>query len=378
MAAWLVIFLLPLAAWSGWWVAMRREARLMRHDRSRAAYFEGLSYLLSDQTDKAVDVFVAIAEFDHQTIENQLTLGRLFRRRGEVDRALHLHKQLEQQAQPDSVQMYDIMFELAEDYRSAGMFAQAQVIYEELLERRPQQQVLQVLMALYERTGHWQQAKVLAQRWQDSGYGDMSAALANYDCELAKIARQQSDHAAAYAHLRTALHCDAGCVRANVLTGQYCLEDGQYVQALHALQSIAQQSSPHLADVLPQMTAAYRALGREDEYHDWLWQMGAQCTQVRLIIAIADALQETGQAEQARALLTQALLRSDSPLLIWSCLQHNVDITTRSKEIMTAIKPQTVYQCHCCGFRQQKQCWHCPACFAWNSFVAVLALKVEQ
>ncbi|MBV7434244.1 tetratricopeptide repeat protein [Cardiobacteriaceae bacterium TAE3-ERU3] len=378
MAEWLVIFLLPFAAWSGWWVAMRREARLLRHDRSRAAYFDGLSYLLNDQTDKAVEIFVAIAEFDHQTIENQLTLGRLFRRRGEVDRALHLHKQLEQQADPGSLQKYDILFELGEDYRYAGMFAQAQDIFESLMDTRPQQRVMEVLLGLYERTGNWQQARELAERWQSSGYGDQSAALANYDCEQAVEARAKGNAEAALRLLKAALQRDAGCVRSNVLLGKYFLEDGQYVQALHALQSIAQQSEVHLPDALPMMTKAYQALDREEEYREWLCELGNNSNKARLIIAIADALKSIERTDAAVAVLSKALERTDSPLLIWACLQFGVDIAVRGKEIMAAIKPQTVYQCQVCGFRQQHQCWHCPACFEWSSFTAALELKVEQ
>lgn len=378
MAEWLVIFLLPLAAWSGWWVAMRREARLLRHDRSRAAYFEGLSYLLNDQTDKAVDVFVAIAELDHQTIENQLTLGRLFRRRGEVDRALHLHKQLEQQARPSSTRMNDILFELGEDYRYAGMFAQAQDIFESLMERRPQKRVMEVLLGLYERTGNWDKAKELALLWQDSGYGDQSVALANYDCEKAQQAYQQGDFDAAMALLDQALDKDPGCVRANVLSGQYYLDNEHYIQAIHALQSIARQSLSHLPSVIPSMSKAYMALERTDEYRDWLLQTTSATAQVRLISVVADALKEIGAIDEGRNLLARALEQSDNPLLIWPCLQNGVDVAARGQKIMAAIKPVTVYQCHACGFRQQHQCWHCPACFEWSSFSAVLELKVEQ
>lgn len=378
MAEWLVIFLLPFAAWSGWWVAMRREARLLRHDRSRAAYFDGLSYLLNDQTDKAVEIFVAIAEFDHQTIENQLTLGRLFRKRGEVDRALHLHKQLEQQADPDSIQKYDILFELGEDYRYAGMFAQAQKIFELLMESRPQQRVMEVLLSLYERTGNWQQARDLAERWQDSGYGDQSSVLACYDCEQAIMLRAEGESVAALSLLKSALMRDSDCVRANVLLGKYQLEDGQYVQALHALQSIAQQSISHLPDILPMMTRAYQALNRTEEYHEWLTQIAGSSNKARLIIAAANELKAIGECTAAVSLLGKALERTDNPLLIWACLQYGVDIAARGKEIMAAIKPQIVYQCQVCGFRQQHQCWHCPACFEWSSFNAALELKVEQ
>ena len=136
MADWLIILLLPLAAWSGWWLAMRKEARDLRADKTRAAYFEGVGFLLNDQTDRAVDVFIHMADLDQQMLENQLTLGSLFRKRGELDRALHLHQQLRNHSQLTEAQQRAVDYELAEDYAAAGMYSQAQALFETLLLQR--------------------------------------------------------------------------------------------------------------------------------------------------------------------------------------------------------------------------------------------------
>ena len=54
----------------------------------------GLNFLLNEQPDRALDVFIKMLEVDSDTVETHLALGSLFRRRGEVDRAIRIHQNL--------------------------------------------------------------------------------------------------------------------------------------------------------------------------------------------------------------------------------------------------------------------------------------------
>ena len=79
MSEWFLL-LLPLAAASGWWAALRSAQRAGGGGAPDPAYFRGLNYLLDDQPDKAIDVFVKLAEMDSETADVQLALGGLFDR----------------------------------------------------------------------------------------------------------------------------------------------------------------------------------------------------------------------------------------------------------------------------------------------------------
>ncbi|HEB99132.1 MAG TPA: lipopolysaccharide assembly protein LapB, partial [Thiotrichales bacterium] len=80
----LLWLLLPLAAASGWWAARRSAARPPCKSSSelKSDYFRGLNFLLNEQPDKAIDVFIQMLEVDSDTVETHLALGNLFRRRG--------------------------------------------------------------------------------------------------------------------------------------------------------------------------------------------------------------------------------------------------------------------------------------------------------
>ena len=92
----LLWLLLPVAAASGWIMAKRSSERGRRGCARdfNTEYFQGLNFLLNEQPDKAIEVFIRMLEVDSDTVETHLALGNLFRRRGEVDRAIRIHQNL--------------------------------------------------------------------------------------------------------------------------------------------------------------------------------------------------------------------------------------------------------------------------------------------
>ena len=57
-------------------------------------YFKGLNYLLSDQQDKALPVFLRLVQVDNETIDTHLALATIYRRSGNLDKAIEVHQNL--------------------------------------------------------------------------------------------------------------------------------------------------------------------------------------------------------------------------------------------------------------------------------------------
>src|SRR3990167_3389989 len=154
--------LLPAAALSGWWVARcHYEMKQPNHHQQLSReYVVGLNYLLNEQPDKAVDVFIKLLEVDSETVETHLALGSLFRRRGEVDRAIRIHQNLIARPQLSFIQRKEALMALAQDYMSAGVFDRAERIFLEVLELGGPQDVrsLHGLLAIYQQEKAWEKA----------------------------------------------------------------------------------------------------------------------------------------------------------------------------------------------------------------------------
>ena len=73
---WFVV-LVPLAALAGWVIGRRGGERHSDSQVSKLSttYFRGLNYLLNEQPDKAIELFLHIAELDKDTFETQVALG---------------------------------------------------------------------------------------------------------------------------------------------------------------------------------------------------------------------------------------------------------------------------------------------------------------
>ena len=158
----LIVLLLPVAAWSGWYYARRDHRSGSLHAGPRAGiprdYFKGLNYLLNDRPDKAMEVFVKVLEVENETVETHLALGNLFRRRGEVDRAIRIHQNLVAKPTLDVDQRALALLELGLDYMRSGLLDRAESLFKELLEMGMYEpQALRHVVDIYQQEQDWEQ-----------------------------------------------------------------------------------------------------------------------------------------------------------------------------------------------------------------------------
>ncbi len=124
---------LPLFFTLGWLAARLDIKQLLSESTALpAAYFKGLNFLISDQHDKAIDAFVEAVEANADSLELHFALGSLFRRRGEVDRAINLHLSLLERKELPDPQKLAVMAELAQDYLKAGLLDRAEELFKSL------------------------------------------------------------------------------------------------------------------------------------------------------------------------------------------------------------------------------------------------------
>src|SRR5260221_2844639 len=105
------------------WVAARVDIKSLLSE-SRAlpsSYFRGLNFLLKEEPDKAIEAFLQVAKENPQTVELQFAIGSLFRRRGEVERAMRMHQDLMNREDLPLEQRREASFELSQDYFKAGL-----------------------------------------------------------------------------------------------------------------------------------------------------------------------------------------------------------------------------------------------------------------
>src|SRR5210317_311267 len=243
MIEYLLLLLLPVAVYFGWWLA-RAYGRRSLHKRNRLfsdQYFQGLNYLLNEQPDKAIQVFLELAEVNQDTVETHMALGSLFRRRGEVDRAIRFHQNIIAKPGLGSEQRTQALLELGEDYMRAGLLDRAERLFSELIETDAHTpSALRSLLEIYQQEKDWKNALEQAQRLEQISGEHMGDVMAQFCCEMAEAAIAGNDREKARRHLRQARRHNPRCIRARFILADLLIEDGDYDRALELYEEIAE------------------------------------------------------------------------------------------------------------------------------------------
>src|SRR5688572_31452990 len=179
---------LPLFFALGWLAARIDIKQIVSESRALpVSYFKGLNFLMNEQPDKAIEAFIEVVKVDPQTVELHFALGSLFRRRGEVERAIRMHQNLVERPDLHEDQKRMALFELAQDYLKAGLLDRAEELFLKLDGTPHAEPALKFLLEIYEQEKDWQKAIGAAGKLESVTGNSHQKEIANFYCELASI-----------------------------------------------------------------------------------------------------------------------------------------------------------------------------------------------
>lgn len=370
--------MLPIAAASGWYVARRQES--LRKDNPQnpltTAYRRGIRYLLEEKTDKALETVGKILAQDSDAREIQLTLGNLYRRRGEVERAIEMHSGLRKQPGLSEEQMARADLELGIDFMKAGLFDRAESLFLGLkgssaFDREAQQH----LLLLYQQQKDWHKALdcvLTLRRFQKPRHGETAA---HFLCELADEAMQLHRLKDARDLLGEALLDDPRSVRATILKGRLEYANGEYRQAFDTLKSIELQNPAFMAVVITMIGQCAGRLGIEDQFESYLDDLYQRYRIISAAIERADRLYLQRGGLEAADYLLPILVETPDPLALNHAIgflaRDSMSGTQRLRQLQSllegAMSGSQKFCCERCGFGSVDLYWRCPSCRHWGA-----------
>jgi lipopolysaccharide biosynthesis regulator YciM len=378
----LLILLLPVAAASGWWAARRsmlREKERLAASEMDSDYYRGLNYLINEQPDKAIDVFVRMLEVNSETVEMHLALGGLFRRRGEVDRAIRIHQNLIARQTLSAEQRAQALLALASDYMSAGLLDRAEGLYEELVENRKQlKPALTNLKLIYQHEKDWSKSLDVSRRLEKLGDREQGRDQAHFLCELAEAALAEGHIDKAGELLEQALKANPQSFRPLLIQARIAAEQGRHDDAIVLYKKIADEHPAFIGEVLEPMHAIFIRSDRQEDWFDWLRETYARKKNLSVLLQMTSEIAEREGFATATDYLTSEL--SDAPRLagvhrlIRMRMAQKGDQRSEFLELIEQLlqrllKEQSAYQCHRCGFTTRTLHWQCPGCRSWGSML---------
>ncbi|MCL6618917.1 lipopolysaccharide assembly protein LapB [Thermomonas hydrothermalis] len=381
------IIAVPLAALAGWVIGRRGGERHSGHQVSKLSttYFRGLNYLLNEQPDKAIELFLHVAELDRDTFETQVALGHLFRRRGEVDRAIRLHQALAQRQDLTDTQKIQALSALGEDYMRAGLLDRAETVFNDLAQldqRAPQ--ALRHLIEIYQSERDWEKAIANAIRYEEVTGQPMGKLIAHFECELAERHRSNGDVEAARAAIVRAYAADPTSVRAGIAEGRLEAEAGNTHAAIRALERAARHDPDFLPVILPMLLAQYEKIGERTGARAFLSAMCEHYRGIAPVLALARMVEAEEGIAAARQYLAEQLkdrpsVRGEAALIDLS-LAAGADALATLHDLKHITDQLLVrnpsYRCNRCGFGARSHHWQCPSCKEWGSVKPLLNYAV--
>ncbi len=380
---------LALAAAAGWFGSqVLRRGKAAQHIQNRTEpfntqYFAGLNHLLNEQPDKALEVLRGLAEADANTVETQLALGHMYRRRGEVERAIRIHENVMNRNDLPQSLRDQAAFALGEDYLKAGLLDRAENCFQQLVDRPAHRNVaLRHLLNIYEQQGDWHQAIATIQRLSAFTSPEHPTALAHYCCELAEQARREVNPKEADEWLNKAFAVQRNFPRGSLLSSTLLLSQADPRAAALLCKRVI-ELHPHLLPIaLPGYLQALHALGVTMNAAD-------------------DALSlHTSEPGQRAALGYAAIAANllDEPYLL-QCLPDFLRQDANLGDLVAALagEPGTLdtarlgviagalakifrrtqrYRCVSCGVNTGSHFWQCPGCHSWDTLAPVSRLEL--
>lgn len=367
------LFLLLAAA--GW--AMGRFGEREERDAApplNVDYLKGLNFLLNEQTDQALEHFLEMVRVDDQTIETHFALGSLFRRRGEVDRAIRVHQNIMARPNLAGEQRDQALYSLAKDYLHAGLLDRAENLFVELSQgSRYQVQALESLCRIYEQEKEWQKAIDAGQKLEVIGGRSLALQIAHYYCELAEAAAAGGNYTAARSFVKKAQTGRPRTLRGALTRAHIAGEMDDNKTALKLYNRIIDESTYLIAETLPEIVAIYESEKKLDDLDRLLETLLKKKPEMGNLVAYTAIVHDLGGIA-AIDRCVENYMREEPTLSEFVDLQamsegsSDKETFRRIRHALSLIAKSTPrYQCQECGFSSQRLLWQCPSCRDWET-----------
>ncbi|ALB70478.1 lipopolysaccharide assembly protein LapB [Cronobacter muytjensii] len=383
----LLFLLLPVAAAYGWYMGRRSAQQDKEQEANRLSrdYVAGVNFLLSNQQDKAVDLFLEMLKEDTGTVEAHLTLGNLFRSRGEVDRAIRIHQSLMESASLTYDQRLLAVQQLGRDYMAAGLYDRAEDMFNQLVDETDFRiGALQQLLQIYQATSDWQKAIDVAERLVKLGKEQQRVEIAHFYCELALQAMSNEDMDRAMSLLKKGAAADRNSARVSIMMGRIFMARGDYARAVEMLEKVIGQDRELVSETLEMLQVCYQQLDKPDEWAEFLKRCVEENTGAEAELMLAQVLEQREGADNAQVYITRQLQRHPTMRVFHRLMDYHLHEAEegRAKESLMVlrdmvgeqVRTKPRYRCQKCGFTAFTLYWHCPSCRAWSTIKPIRGL----
>lgn len=383
----LILLITPLFFALGW-IAGRIDMKTVIKQAKELPkrIYDGIDALIDNRTSIASDNIRDTVDHEPQLTELQLSLGKLYRHRGENDIAIKTHtKLLASQFLLNTQEKDKVRLELAKDFQQAGLIDRAEAILLQLINSQLySHKARELLLDIYQQDKNWKDAIDTAKKLATSDYS-YHTEVAQFNCELAQEAMIKSDTSKSLEYITNALEINRKCVRANILLGDFHYNQEKFAEAIVTWQLIEKQNHLYLPTVIDKIFEAYVRLNQIKEALTLIKGYITLYPKLNLCDVIYNKLVAYENSDTILQYLRMTIKNcpnsKSASLIIDLHLNTTQELSPNAKSDAEIIKNLLLnynaklarYRCGRCNFKAQTFFWQCPACYEWESISPVSA-----
>ena len=386
----LLFIVLFFALLVGWLMGRRKSSKTTTDTSSTVPkdYFRGLNHLLNDQHSEAIDAFVDSLQVNSETFDIHLTLGNLFRKKGEIEKAINVHQNLLARPEITPKEMRLVQLELASDFMSAGLLDRAERLLLSIASKQTEFQstVLALLVDLYEFEQSWDKAiKVSKQLLGLEHKNVLAKRLSHFYCEVADEKHKKNLFKDALIGYQAALNIDELCVRASMGAAAVFIDQKRYRDAIKELKTVAEQDRELVPITVDLLQECYDKVWGSSGFIKFLQEQNRTASSATVILALADRLANKNQDSAESFLIDQ--LREHPTIkgfrqlvkmqLVGAKGEGREDLQVLYELLDQLADSKHKFLCRQCGFSGFQLHWQCPSCKNWGSVKPIHGLEGE-
>ena len=379
--------LLPVAALSGWWIGRLNQEKERSPKNIHPEYFKGLNFVLNEQPDKAIEVFIRMTEVDSETVETHLALGNLFRRRGEVDRAIRVHQNLIARPTLNQDQRAHALLELGMDYMRSGLLDRAEKLFLELVNLGLYlNEAYSHLLEIYQQEKDWENAISVAKKNEIISGENFSPIIAQFYCEIAENNLNIGKINNAKEKIDDAISFNSKCVRASILEARIFQLKGKIDYAIKSYKRLELQDSTYITEAISPLYDCYKEKGNINEFIKYLRELVKKYSNIDTLLTLTELIAEYESEDVAINFIFQELRNRPTVQGVDKLVEYTLNKSEGvTYDYLSAIKQLTVkliekkptYKCSNCGFDAKMLHWQCPGCKHWESIQPIFGVSGE-
>ena len=376
-----------VAALSGWWIGRLNQEKESSPKNIHPEYFKGLNFVLNEQPDKAIEVFIRMTEVDSETVETHLALGNLFRRRGEVDRAIRVHQNLIARPTLNQDQRAHALVELGMDYMRSGLLDRAEKLFLELVNLGLYlNEAYSHLLEIYQQEKDWENAISVAKKNEIISGENFSPIIAQFYCEIAENDLNIGKINNAKEKIDDAISFNSKCVRASILEARIFQLKGKIDYAIKSYKRLELQDSTYITEAISPLYDCYKEKGNINEFIKYLRELVKKYSNIDTLLTLTELIAEYESEDVAINFIFQELRNRPTVQGVDKLVEYTLNKSEGvTYDYLSAIKQLTAkliekkptYKCSNCGFDAKMLHWQCPGCKHWESIQPIFGVSGE-